>query len=461
MESLPAQPDAEAALIGCLLLNRDAVVTVAGWLAPDDFYTETYRAIYAAALDCFRRRVPPDVVTVAGVLRASDALERIGGFMALLDLSERAPTAQHAEYYGRLVEAAAAQRRLITAGGKIAALGFNNGVVDAPGADALAADALALLTEATSKRGGGGLLSLLSVADTWAAERRRDQTPGVPSGLVDLDALLGGFQRSDLVVLAARPGVGKTALALSITPIVAQHGPVLWYSLEMSKEQLLERLASARTGIDAQDVRLRRTDDEEERRLMLAVGQLSELPIWVDDTPAAAVGAMRAASLQFAAQHGTPALIIVDYLQLATSPDVAARRNREQEVSSISRGLKALAKELQVPVLALAQLSRESERRADRVPILSDLRESGGIEQDSDIVVFIHREEMYDKETDKKGVAELHIAKHRGGPAGVVPVRFNASTTQFQNLSTYQAPAGYDYAPPPPAPYHRRVHAAD
>ncbi len=440
-KSLPASPDAERAVLGSVLLNREAIVAIAPWLKPDDFYLEQHAWIYEAMLACYNARIPPDTRTVSEELRRRDRLEQVGGIPALTALVDSVPTSYHVEYYARMVERASLLRRLIATGGKIAALGY----AEQDDIEATLDKAEQTLFEVTQRRTTQDFIHIGQVIDsyyeqiTYLQEHRGDVV-GVPTGFRDLDELTGGLQPSDLIILAARPSVGKTSFVMSLAYNVAtQHqGTVGIFSLEMSREQLVQRLIAMDTRIDAHKLRTGQIGTQELQIVVESMGRLASIPLYIEDTPALSIMDVRSKARRLQAQAEVD-LIIVDYLQL-----MQGRRsdNRVQEVSEISRGLKALARELNVPVVALSQLSRAVEGRTSHVPMLSDLRESGAIEQDADIVMFIYREELYDKETDKKGIAELHIAKHRNGPVGVVPMRFDASTTRFFDL-TYRTPAGY------------------
>lgn len=435
--SLPADINAERATLGSILLERDAIIVVAPWLAPDYFYLQKHAWIYEAMLDCYNRRVPPDISTVADELRRSERLERVGGILYLGELSAEVPTAVHVEYYGRIVERTALLRRLIEAGGRIAALGYD----EHEDVEATLDKAEAELFAVSQRRALQDFAHIRSVIDAYfeqitRVDEGRGEVVGLQTGYFDLDKLTGGLQRSDLIILAARPSVGKTALSLSLAYNIAVKGArtVAIFSLEMSREQLVQRLLAMHTSIDMQQLRTGQIN-RDLQPIIEAMGVLSEASIYIEDTAGLSIMEVRSRARRLQAQVQVD-LIIVDYLQLMQS-----RRsdNRVQEVSEISRGLKALARELDVPVIALSQLSRAVEGRVSHVPMLSDLRESGSIEQDADIVMFIYREELYDKETDKKGIAEIHLAKHRNGPLGVVPLRFEARTTTFQNLAHYPA----------------------
>lgn len=442
--SLPADIVAERATLGSILLERDAIVAIATWLAADYFYLEKHAWIYEAMLECYNRRVPPDISTVADELRRRERLSLVGGIVYLSELTADVPLAVHVEYYARIVERTAILRRLIEAGGKIAALGYD----EREELETTLDKAESELFSVSQRRATQDFVHIRSVVDTYfeqinrVDEDRRD-TVGLKTDYIDLDKITGGLQRSDMIILAARPSVGKTAFALSLAYNIAVQNPhtVAIFSLEMSREQLVQRLISMHTGIET--LRLRTGNIQSYMPdIIEAMGVLSETSLYIEDTPALNIMEVRSRSRRLRSQVGID-LIIVDYLQL-----MHARRsdNRVQEVSEISRGLKALARELDVPVLALSQLSRAVEGRVNHVPMLSDLRESGSIEQDADIVMFIYREELYDKESDKKGIAEIHIAKHRNGPLGVVPLRFASNTTMFQNLARYpsSSPDGYE-----------------
>lgn len=440
--SLPADINAERMTLGAVLLDRDAIIAIAPWLSADYFYLEKHAWIYESMLACYNRRVPPDISTVADELRRRERLDLIGGMAFLGELSVEVPTAVHVEYYARIVERTAILRKLIEVGGKISAFGYD----EREDLELTLDKAEAELFSVSQRRAAQDFIHIGQVVDAFfeqitTLQERRGEVVGVPTGYGDLDEITGGLQPSDLIILAARPSVGKTSLALSIAYNVAlqARGTVGVFSLEMSREQLVQRLLAMHTGIDTQRLRTGNIRDHDLQMVMEAMGVLSEIPIYIEDTPGLSVTDVRSKARRLHAEAGID-LLMIDYLQL-----MQGRRsdNRVQEVSEISRGLKALARELNVPVIALSQLSRAVEGRTSHVPMLSDLRESGSIEQDADIVMFIYREELYDKETDKKGIAELHIAKHRNGPIGVVPLRFEANTTRFQNLERYRAPEGY------------------
>jgi replicative DNA helicase len=443
-KTLPYDVEAERATLGSVLLQRDAIVQVDGWLLPEFFYLEKHAWVYEAMQGVYRKRVPPDIATVSDELRRRDRLEPIGGLPYLIELANAVPTAVHIEYYGRIVERTAVLRKLISAGGKIAALGFDEGEDLQSTLDKAEAELFAI----SQRRANADFVHIGQVVDSYFEQitylnEHRGEVVGVPTGYKDLDEVTGGLQRSDLIILAARPATGKTSLALCLAYNVALagNGTVGIFSLEMSREQLVQRILAMHTGVDTQKLRTGNIRDSDLQGVMEAMGQLSSIPLYIEDSAGLSISDVRSKARRLHAEAGLD-LLIVDYLQLMQGR-AGRGDNRVQEVSEISRGLKGLARELNVPLIALSQLSRAVEGRATHVPMLSDLRESGSIEQDADIVMFIYREELYDRETDKKGIAEIHIAKHRNGPTAVIPLRFDAATTRFQNLERFRAPEGY------------------
>jgi replicative DNA helicase len=440
--SVPFDLPSERAVLGAILLDRDAIVAVAPWLPPEYFYLEKHAMLYEAMLACYNRREPPDLATVAAELRRQERLDLVGGIAFLGEIVSEVPTAVHIEYYARAVEGSAVRRRLIEAGGKISAIGYDQ----TEDLETTLDKAEAQLFGVSQRRSTQDFVPIGQIVNQLftqieSLQERRGEVAGVATGYTDLDEITGGLQPSDLIILAARPSVGKTSLALSLAYNVALtgHHTVGVFSLEMSRDQLVQRILAMHTGIDMQRLRTGNLRGDELNLVFEGMGVLSELPIYIEDTPGLSITEVRSKARRLASETGVK-LLMIDYLQL-----MSGRRsdNRVQEVSEISRGLKALAREINVPVIALSQLSRAVEGRQSHVPMLSDLRESGSIEQDADIVMFIYREELYDRETDKKGIAEIHIAKHRNGPLGVIPLRFEARTTQFQNLERYRAPEGY------------------
>lgn len=433
----PHNIEAEESVLGSLLLDRDAIIRVAATLKPDDFYRGAHATIYRVILDLYNRREPADLLTVAAELERREELDNVGGIPALSTLFNAVPTAVHVEYYGKIVERTALLRRIIAAGAQIVNIGYNERLESDEALDA----AQRAIHEVAQNRGARDFVSIRDILEAYFdkldyIQQHRGEVIGVPTGFQDLDQLTGGFQKSDLIIMAARPGVGKTSMSLGLAYHAALHGKtVAIFNLEMPAEQLVQRLLAMETGIDSHRLRLGHINDDEWERISHAFGKLSELQVFIDDTPGIGIMELRSKARRLQAERGLD-FVQVDYLQLMQG----TRRgdNRVQEVSEISRGLKGLARELNVPVLAMAQLSRGVESRANHVPMLSDLRESGSIEQDADMVMFIYREEMYDPETEKKGIAELHIAKHRNGPVGVVNLRFFEKTTRFADLELYR-----------------------
>jgi len=435
----PHNLEAEESVLGALLLDRDAIIRVAATLKPEDFYRGSHAAIYRVIIDLYNRREPADLLTVSAELDRRDELENVGGLPALSRLYSAVPTAVHVEYYGTVVERTAVLRKIINAGTQIVNIGYNERFETDEALDA----AQRAIHEVAQGRTGRDFVSIAEVLEQYFdkldfLQQHRGEVVGIPTGFQDLDQLTGGFQKSDLIILAARPGVGKTSFALGLAYHAALVGKtVAIFNLEMPAEQLVQRLLAMETGIDSHRLRLGHINDEEWESISRAFGKLSELKIYIDDSPGIGIMELRSKARRLQAERGLD-FVQIDYLQLMQG----SRRsdNRVQEVSEISRGLKGLARELNVPVLAMAQLSRSVESRASHIPMLSDLRESGSIEQDADMVTFIYREELYDPETEKKGLAELHIAKHRNGPTGVITLRFFEKTTRFADLELYREP---------------------
>ena len=433
----PHNLEAEQSVLGSLLIDRDAIIKVASYVKPEDFYLGANGTIYRAIVELYNRREPTDFITLSDELGRREVLDQVGGIAYLSSLLNIVPTAVHVEYYGKIVERTAVLRRLIDAGGQIVAIGYRDSVDTEDALDA----AERAIFEVSEKRTTRDFQSISDVLDRFFdqidyMQQHRGDVVGVPTGYADLDQLTGGFQRSDLLILAARPSMGKTALALGMAYGAAiQHKRTVGiFSMEMSAEQLVQRLLSTETGVDSHRLRLGQIDDGEWDRISRAFGRLAEANIFIDDTAGAGVMEVRSKARRLQAEHGLD-LLIVDYLQL-----MSGRRseNRVQEISEISRSLKGLARELNIPVIALSQLSRAVETRSDHRPMLSDLRESGSIEQYADIVMFIYREEKYDDNSEKKGIAEIIIAKHRNGPVGSVNLRFFEQTARFADLELYR-----------------------
>jgi replicative DNA helicase len=436
IDRLPPQSiEAEQSVLGAMLIDRDAMIEIADFLKPEDFYRQAHGRIYAAMLDLSERSEPIDIVTVSEALERSGDLEAIGGRAYLGTLSNSTPTAVHAAQYARIVERKSLLRNLITAAGKIAGIGYED-PAEVQGAIDRAESAL---FEVSQRRIGAGFSPLKSLLHD-AYDRldylhaHRGEISGIRTGFADLDTLTTGLQKSDLVILAARPSVGKTSFALNI----AEHAAVRdgkkvgIFSLEMSKEQLVLRLLSSVSNIDSQRLRTGFLEELDFARIAPAMNSLSAAPVYIDDTPNISTMELRTKARRLQAESGLD-LVIVDYLQLMQSSTTTHEANRVQEVSEISRGLKALARELKVPVIALSQLSRQPEMRESKEPRLSDLRESGSIEQDADLVMFLWREKERgsDDQATEGEVVKLKLSKHRNGPTGEIDLWFKKAQTRF------------------------------
>jgi len=440
IDRLPPQSiEAEQSVLGSILIDRDAVIEVADFLKPEDFYRQAHGRIYAVIIELSERREPVDVVTVAEALERTGDLEAIGGRAYLGTLSNQTPTAVHAAQYARIVERKAILRNLISAAGKIAGIGYEDPAEVQEAIDRAESELFAV----SQRRVAAGFSPLKSLLhDAYDRldylHEHRGELSGIRTGFGDLDTLTTGLQKSDLVILAARPSVGKTSLALNIAEHAAARDKksVGLFSLEMSKEQLVLRLLSSVANIDSQRLRTGFLDELDFTRIAPAMNTLSEAPIYIDDTPNITTMELRTKARRLQAEVGLD-LVIVDYLQLMQSSTTTRDANRVQEVSEISRGLKALARELKVPVMALSQLSRQPEMRESKEPRLSDLRESGSIEQDADLVMFLWREKERgsdDQVTDGE-VVKLKLAKHRNGPTGEIDLWFRKAQTRFVNYA--------------------------
>lgn len=433
---LPQNVEAEAGVLGSIIIDPEAIIQVADFLMAEDFYRDAHRTIYETITQLFDQREAADFITICDELDRKNKLEEVGGASYITSLINQVPTSANIEYYGRIVERTSILRRLIHAAGEIAATAYEE--MDAAAALDKAEKLIFSIGQRQSNTDFSALGDLLNDYMTTLDQlhERRGTVIGVPTGFTDLDRLTGGLQKSDLIILAARPSMGKTSFCLSLAhnSAVKFKKSIAIFSLEMSKEQLVQRLLSMDAGIDQQRLRTGWIEDDEWERIVFSMGTLTETSIWLDDTAGISTMEMRSKARRLQAEHGID-LIIVDYLQLMQST-VGGKRNenRVQEISEISRNLKGLARELNVPVMALAQLSRAVESRQSKVPILSDLRESGSIEQDADIVMFIYREDRYDPESEQKNMASIIVAKHRNGPLGDVNLYFQANQTRFRDL---------------------------
>src|SRR6266566_5963786 len=440
IDRLPPQSiEAEQSVLGAVLIDRETIIEIAEFLRPEDFYRQAHANVYRAMLELFERREPVDLVTVAETLERKDELDGIGGRAYLSTLSNQTPTAVHAVQYARIVERKAVLRNLIGAAGKIAGIGYEDPAEIQEAIDRAESELFAV----SQKRIDVGFAKLDSLLHS-AYDRldylhaHRGEISGVRTGFTDLDTLTTGLQKSDLVIVAARPSVGKTSFALNIAEhaAVRDRKSVGVFSLEMSKEQLVLRLLSSVANIDSQRLRTGFLEEMDFARIAPAMNALSEAPMYIDDTPSISTMELRTKARRLQAESGLD-LVIVDYLQLMQAATTSRDANRVQEVSEISRGLKALARVLSVPVVALSQLSRQPEMRESKEPRLSDLRESGAIEQDADLVVFLWREkEKAGEDADIDGeVINAKLAKHRNGPTGDIQLWFRKSQTRFQSYA--------------------------
>ena len=430
----PHNIEAEEAVLGSLLIDQDAIIRVASFLQPSDFYLERHAWIFEAIVELYERREPADLVTLTDELERQNRLTEAGGPVFLTSLINRTPTSIHVEYYARIVERTAVLRRLIDAAGQIARLAYE----DTEDVDEVVDRAEEIIFGVSARRVDRELRPISQVLDKYYDRieylyRHRGEMIGIPTGLADLDKLLGGLQRSDMIVLAGRPGMGKTSLGLSVALQAARRWQkrVAIFSLEMSDEQLVQRLISAETGIDSQRLRMGEIREDEWSTFIQATSLLSNTSIFIDDTPAISAFELRTKARRLHAEHGLD-LLILDYLQLMRGD--FRSENRQQEISFISRAIKGLARELNIPILALSQLSRQVESRHDKRPMLSDLRESGSIEQDADVVMFVYRDDVYNPDTEFPNIAEIIVGKHRSGPTGVFSVYFKRHLAQFVDL---------------------------
>jgi replicative DNA helicase len=440
----PHNLEAEEAILGSLLIDPDAILRVATFLNPDDFYVTRHSWIYEAIRDLHERREPPDLVTLADELERRGQLSEVGGPAYISSLINATPTSIHAEFYARIVERTGLLRRLIEAAGEIAKLAYD----ESQNADEVVDRAEEIIFNISARKSDRDLRPIRQVMDKFYdrieyLHQHKGEIVGIATGLADLDKLLGGLQRSDMVVMAGRPGMGKTSLGLSIALQAARRWQkrVAIFSLEMSDEQLVQRLVSAETGIDSQRLRLGDIRQDEWPTFIQATNLLASAPIFIDDTPAISALELRSKSRRLHAEYGLD-LLIVDYLQLMRGD--FRSENRQQEISFISRSIKSLARELNIPILALSQLSRQVESRHDKRPMLSDLRESGSIEQDADVVLFIYRDELYNPDSEYPNIAEIIVSKHRSGPTGIFSVFFKKQLAQFVDLEVRTQPLEYE-----------------
>lgn len=432
----PQNLDAEKSLLGAVLINDDAMADASEEVTEKDFYDKRHSTVYGAMMRLYEKHKPVDLLTLTEELTKKDQLEVIGGSAFLSELTNYVPTAAHAKSYAEIVSQKAVRRRLIKASGDISELGYDEDTTTAELLEKAEAEIFSVSDQSLKT----DLVSLESVlTDSFdrmeELHKNKGALRGIKTGYRDLDSMTAGLQRSDLIILAARPAMGKTTLVTNLAYNVAtiEKKSVIFFSLEMSKDQLVDRMLADAAGVDAWNIRTGNLSDDDFAKLSEAMGEMAEAPIFIDDTPGLSVLEMRTKARR-AAHENELGLIIVDYLQLMQSSSPRSDGNRVQEVSEISRGLKLIAREMNVPVIALSQLSRSVETRTPQIPQLSDLRESGSIEQDADIVMFIYREAYYNPDTDRENLTDLIISKHRNGPTGKVELYFHPERLRFMSL---------------------------
>ena len=433
----PQNLEAEQSVLGGVLLDNQSFDRVADTLSTHDFYRPAHSKIFNSMLELAKRSEPIDIVTLTSKMKELGVYEEVGGAAYLAELLERVPTALHSEKYASLVSEQAIKRRLITSCTEIAQKGFDPVI---PAAELVDFAEREIFKVSSSKKSENVAAARDLVRSAFSELEKRfenqNELTGTPSGWIELDKLTQGFQPSDLVVVACRPSMGKTSFSLGAARYAALHTkrPVLFFSLEMSKMQIIHRLLSSEGKVESTRIRSGKLTEQDWARLTRAAGGISEAPLYIDDTSQITALELRGKARRLKAQLGDIGLIVVDYLQIMGSPN--KNENRERVISEISASLKALAKELQVPVLALAQLNRQIMLRQDKRPTPADLRESGAIEQDADLIIFIHREEMEPVQPNNACVAEFIIGKHRNGPLGSVKVAWLAQYASFENLAT-------------------------
>jgi replicative DNA helicase len=430
----PHSHEAEESVLGAILIDNQVISEAQQVLIPEDFYRISHQKIFEAMCQLDRENKPIDIITLGDALRSKNCLDEIGGLEYLGRLSTAVPSAANTLYYAKLVKEKSLRRNMIRAAGNVIGNAYNNESNIETFLDTSEQEILSV-SESRAKSEFHRISEVVqgSIQKIEELFDNKNAITGIPTGFMKLDAKTAGLQPSDLIIIAARPSMGKTAFALSILQHVgiAHHGAVALFSLEMSKEQLVLRMLCSESRVANQKVRVGDLAQHDFPRLVSAASKIAEAPIFIDDTPALPINELRAKCRRLHREHKL-SLIVVDYLQLMRSP--AYMNSREQEIADISRSLKGLAKELNVPVVALSQLNRSLEQRNDKRPMMSDLRESGAIEQDADIIMFIYRDEVYNAETPDKGIAEIIIGKHRSGPTGVVRLAFSGDITRFDNL---------------------------
>ena len=435
----PNDIEAEQAVIGSMLTDKEAVAAAIEVLKPEDFYRDDNRIIYEAILSLYSRSEPIDIITLKSELSSMGKFEAVGGLEYIAELPDKVPTTANVEQYIKIVEEKSVLRNLIKTANEIITLGYDqtqevDGIID---------NAEKKIFEVMQRKNQKGYTPIKDILVETFTEleqlyNQKQRVTGVPTGFTDLDFRTAGLHNSDLILVAARPAMGKSAFALNIATnaAVKAHIPVVIFSLEMSKEQMTSRILCSEAMVDSNKVRTGKIDDEEWAKLAAASGELSEANIYIDDTPGISIMEIRAKCRKMKLEKNI-GLVVIDYLQLVQGSGKRGS-SREQEIAEISRSLKILAKEINVPVIALSQLSRAPEQRPDHRPMLSDLRESGSIEQDADIVMFLYRDDYYNENSEKKNIAEVILAKHRSGSTGTVELLWLGNYTKFANIHKYR-----------------------
>lgn len=435
----PHDTEAEQAVIGSMLTDKDAIISAIEVLKEEDFYREDNKTIYSAILNLYNRAEPVDIITLKAELSSLGKLEAVGGLEYLAELPDKVPTTANVDKYIKIVEEKSLLRNLLKTANEIIKLGYD----ETQEVDVLMDQAEKKIFDAIQSRNQKGYSSIKDIlVDTFTEleqlYNQKQHITGVPTGFADLDYKTAGLHNSDLILVAARPAMGKSAFALNIASYAATRGniPVAIFSLEMSKEQMVNRILCSEAMVDSNKVRTGKIDDEDWAKLAEASGTLSESKIFIDDTPGISIMEIRAKCRKLKLEQNI-GMVVIDYLQLVQGSGKRGA-SREQEIAEISRSLKILAKEINVPVIALSQLSRAPEQRPDHRPMLSDLRESGSIEQDADIVMFLYRDDYYNEDSEKKNIAEVILAKHRSGSTGTVELLWLGNYTKFANIEKYR-----------------------
>ena len=435
----PHDIEAEQAVIGSMLTDKDAIMSAVETIKPEDFYREDNKIIYEAILNLFNRAEPVDIITLKTELQSMKQLEVVGGLEYIAQLPDKVPTTANVEQYIKIVEEKSALRALIKTANDLISLGYDQ-TQDVEDILDTAERKIFDVIQNRNQKGYSSIKDILVDSFTQLEQlyNQKQHITGVPTGFADLDFITAGLHKSDLVIVAARPAMGKSAFALNIATnaAVRNNTPVAIFSLEMSKEQMTNRILCSEAMVDSNKVRTGKVEDDDWQKLAEASGNLSQAQIFIDDTPGISVMEIRAKCRKMKLEKNI-GMVVIDYIQLVQGSNRKGG-SREQEISELSRSLKILAKEINVPVIALSQLSRSVEQRPDHRPMLSDLRESGAIEQDADIVMFLYRDDYYNPDTEKKNIAEVILAKHRAGSTGTVELLWLGSYTKFANLDKYR-----------------------